>query len=109
MVVSVGECSRIKPTLMPCCAHQQLLQQFRWEVFDHPADSPDLAPSDYYLFKHLKRFLAKQHFPSDEDVQADGCHRLASLSGGKSLRPRCKILVSPYDTYFSSSGSYVER
>jgi len=33
----------------------QLLQQFRWEVFDHPPYSPDLAPSDYQLFMHLKK------------------------------------------------------
>jgi histone-lysine N-methyltransferase SETMAR len=33
----------------------QLLQRFRWEIFDHPLYSPDLAPSDYHLFMHLKK------------------------------------------------------
>ncbi|GBM08014.1 hypothetical protein AVEN_71454-1 [Araneus ventricosus] len=51
---------------------QQLLQRFRWELFDHPAYSPYLATSDYHLLQHLKRFLAKQHFSSDDDVQTDG-------------------------------------
>ncbi|GBN60400.1 hypothetical protein AVEN_201464-1 [Araneus ventricosus] len=55
----------------------QLLKRFRWEVFNHPAYRPDLAPSDYHLFQHLKRFLTKQHFPSDDDVQTDSCRRLA--------------------------------
>ncbi|GBL85416.1 hypothetical protein AVEN_34605-1 [Araneus ventricosus] len=45
--------------------------------------------SDYYLFQNLKTFLAKQHFPSDYDVQTDGCHRLAPLSRGESLQHRC--------------------
>ena len=35
----------------------QLLQQFRWEVYDHPPYSPHLAPSDYHLFMHLKKWL----------------------------------------------------
>jgi transposase len=28
---------------------QTLLEQFNWELFDHPPYSPDLAPSDYHL------------------------------------------------------------
>ncbi|GBN75275.1 hypothetical protein AVEN_141105-1 [Araneus ventricosus] len=48
---------------------QKPLYRFRWEEFDHPAYSPDLAPSDYHPFQYLKRFLAGQHFPSDDDMQ----------------------------------------
>jgi histone-lysine N-methyltransferase SETMAR len=29
---------------------QAMLQEFGWEVFEHPAYSPDLAPSDFHLF-----------------------------------------------------------
>jgi histone-lysine N-methyltransferase SETMAR len=28
-----------------------------WELFDHPPYSPNLAPSDYQLFTHLKIWL----------------------------------------------------
>ncbi|GBN59247.1 hypothetical protein AVEN_150681-1 [Araneus ventricosus] len=56
---------------------QQL--RFHWEVFDNPAYCPDLAPKDYHLFQHLKRFLAKQNFPRDDDMRTDGCHRLTPL------------------------------
>ncbi|GBN45231.1 hypothetical protein AVEN_231825-1 [Araneus ventricosus] len=52
------------------------LQKFSWEVFDHPACSLDLAPSDYHLFQNMKRFLAKLHFHSDESVQTDDRHRV---------------------------------
>jgi len=45
----------------------QLLQQFRWEVSDHPPYSPDLAPSDYNLFMHLKKWLASQSFEDKID------------------------------------------
>ena len=44
----------------------QLLQHFHWEVFDHPPYSPDLAPNDYHLFMHLKKWLAFQSFENDD-------------------------------------------
>jgi len=47
----------------------QLLQQFRWEVFDHPPYSPDLAPSDYHLFMHLQKWLASQSFEDDDRLK----------------------------------------
>jgi histone-lysine N-methyltransferase SETMAR len=36
---------------------QAMLQEFGWEIFEHPAYSPDLAPSDFHLFPKLKEFL----------------------------------------------------
>jgi len=47
----------------------QLLQQFRWEVFDRPPYSPDLAPSDYHLFMHLQKWLASQSFEDDDRLK----------------------------------------
>jgi len=46
-----------------------LLQQFRWDIMDHPPYSPDLAPSDYRLFLHMKRFHAGKQFHSDAEVE----------------------------------------
>jgi histone-lysine N-methyltransferase SETMAR len=48
---------------------QAMLQEFRWEVFEHPAYSPDLAPSDFRLFPTLKEFLIGRRFKSDEEVK----------------------------------------
>ncbi|EFN76923.1 Histone-lysine N-methyltransferase SETMAR, partial [Harpegnathos saltator] len=36
---------------------RQKLRELGWEVISHPPYSPDLAPSDYHLFKHLQNFL----------------------------------------------------
>jgi transposase len=41
---------------------RELLEQFNWELFDHPPYSPDLAPSDYHLFTYLKNWLQSQLF-----------------------------------------------
>lgn len=39
-----------------------------FEILPHPAYSPDLAPSDFYLFCQLKRPLRGHHFESNEEV-----------------------------------------
>ena len=36
---------------------QDLITSFKWEQMGHPPYSPDLAPSDFHLFLHLKKFL----------------------------------------------------
>jgi [histone H3]-lysine36 N-dimethyltransferase SETMAR len=45
------------------------LQELGWEVLPHPAYSPDLAPSDYYLFRNLQLELDDKHFDQNEDVK----------------------------------------
>lgn len=37
-------------------------------LLSHPPYSPDLAPSDFYLFNHLKRNLRGQHFDTEKDL-----------------------------------------
>jgi hypothetical protein len=38
------------------------------EILPHPPYSPDLAPSDFFLFPNLKKQLKGIHFDSDEEV-----------------------------------------
>jgi len=35
---------------------------------DNPPYSPDLAPSDFHLFLHLKKFLGGKRFDDDDDL-----------------------------------------
>jgi hypothetical protein len=44
---------------------QCFLQEFGWEVFEHPAYSQDLAPSYFHLFPKLKEFLGGRRFKSE--------------------------------------------
>ena len=48
---------------------RQKLLQLEWDVLQHPPYSPDLAPSDYYLFRSLQNFLDGKTFTSNEDVK----------------------------------------
>ncbi|XP_071092626.1 histone-lysine N-methyltransferase SETMAR-like [Haliotis cracherodii] len=39
-----------------------------FKVLPHPPCSPDLAPSDYFLFPNLKKELRRRHFRSDDEL-----------------------------------------
>jgi histone-lysine N-methyltransferase SETMAR len=50
-------------------ATQDLIATFGWEQFDHPSYSPDLAPSNFHVFLHLKNFLGGRWFHDDNRVK----------------------------------------
>ena len=39
-----------------------------YEIIPHPAYSPDLTPSNFFLFPNLKKDIPELHFQSDEEV-----------------------------------------
>jgi len=44
------------------------LETLKWEDLSH-SNLPDIAPSDYYLFRLMAYGLAEQHFHSYEDAK----------------------------------------
>jgi len=55
----------------PHTAHLTIntIRQLNWEVLEHPAYSPDLAPSDFHLFGPLKNALRGRRFAADDEVK----------------------------------------
>ena len=47
------------------------LQQLGWELVEHPPYSPDLAPSDFYLFRCLQNHLDGQMLPGPEAAKKE--------------------------------------
>jgi histone-lysine N-methyltransferase SETMAR len=47
------------------------IHELGFELLPHPPYSPDLAPSDFFLFADLKRMLAGKKFKTDEEVIAE--------------------------------------
>lgn len=45
------------------------LRTLGFQQVNHPPYSPDLAPSDYYMFPNLKKQLKGHHFEDIEDVK----------------------------------------
>lgn len=46
------------------------IQETRFELFEDPPYSPDLAPSDFYLFPRLKEHFRGQKIEDDSEVMA---------------------------------------
>jgi histone-lysine N-methyltransferase SETMAR len=50
-------------------ATRQQLEELGWTTVPHPPYSPDLAPSDYHLFRSLKSFLRGQRFSDFDNLK----------------------------------------
>jgi hypothetical protein len=89
-------------------AMQVLIATFGWEQFDHPPYRPDLAPSDFHVFLHMKTFVGGRRFYGDNEVKEDLNTWFASLvasfydAGIQQLLPR-------YDNSLNNDGNYVEK
>jgi len=45
------------------------IRQLNWEILEHPAYSPDLAPLDFHMFGPLKNALRCGRFAADDEVK----------------------------------------
>jgi histone-lysine N-methyltransferase SETMAR len=82
---------------------QALLENFDWELFDHPPYSPDLALSNYHLFTYLKNWLLSQCFNNNEKVMG-GMNTWLSSQAADLLDTGIQKLIPQYDKCLSSSG-----
>ena len=47
----------------------ETLEALNWDALSHPPYSPDIAPSDYHLFRSMAHGLPEQHFTSYEEAK----------------------------------------
>ena len=86
------------------CATIDALEMLKFEVLSHLPYSPDLAPSDFHFFPHLKG----THFTSDDKVKQ------AVTSWIKQRTPEFFIdgrrkLVLRWEKCIEQQGNYVEK
>ena len=48
---------------------EEFLATKQINVLEHPAYSPDLAPSDFFLFPKIKEILKGRHFDDTDDIR----------------------------------------
>ena len=49
--------------------HAKKIEELGWEVLPHPPYSPDLAPSDYHLFRSMQHSLKEKKFKNNDEVK----------------------------------------
>ncbi|GBN54993.1 hypothetical protein AVEN_215495-1 [Araneus ventricosus] len=87
---------------------QQLLEQFKRDVSDHPAYGPDLATSDFHLFPELKNCLGDQSFQKNEEIQIK-IKEPSHIIGGNVLRREIGNLAHRYEKCLKLHGDSVEK
>jgi len=84
------------------------LSDLHYELLEHPPYSPDLAPSNFYLFPKLKLFLAGQRFSSNQEAIAAVEGYFADLMKNH-YRDRIMALELRWIKCISFKGDYVEK
>ena len=105
-VILLQENARPRPHMARWATH--LLQEFSWEVFNHPLYSLHLAPSDFHLFLHLKKFLSGQSQWCQNDRCGDECHTVVPIPGSRLLWQK-DTRVGPTVWEMSQFRRYVEK
>lgn len=85
-----------------------LLNDFQWEVFNHPPYSPDLAPSDYHLFPKMKVWLGGHRFQSDDEL-VKSVNGWLSAQAAELFDDGIRKLIPRYQKCFDLTGDYVEK
>ena len=87
---------------------QAAIKDCGFQELNHPPYSPDLAPSDYFLFRNLKKNLRGQRFSNDEDL-------IAAVEGYFEGQPEdfysegITSLYSKWQKCIEVHGNYIEK
>jgi histone-lysine N-methyltransferase SETMAR len=87
---------------------QAALRKAGFEELPHPPYSPDLAPSDFYLFRYLKPHLKGKRFGDDDEVKQETQHWLEEQSKDW-YKAGIEKLKRRYEKCIELNGGYVEK
>lgn len=85
---------------------RQKLLRLGWEVMPHPPYSPDLAPSDYHLFRSLQNHLNEKTFDSDEAIKNELIQFFASKNATFFERG-IMMLTERWEKVIEQNGQYI--
>jgi len=86
----------------------ETINHLGFKVLEHPAYSPDLAPSDYHLFGPLRNALQGRRFSTDKDVQEE-VHKCLHDQPKTFFLEGIRKLVDHWTKCIEKEGDYVEK
>lgn len=85
---------------------QEKIRQLDWEVLPHPPYSPDIAPSDFHLFRSMEHSLKNLNFKNADDVRT----RLESYFSSKDTEfygRGIETLPTRWQKVLDNDGNYI--
>ena len=82
------------------------LQELEWEVLQHPPYSPDLATTDYHLFRSLSNHMRGVTFDNEEDLK-NWVNNFFDTRPGDFWRKGIDKLVERWEEVVNSDGEYI--
>jgi histone-lysine N-methyltransferase SETMAR len=85
---------------------QEKIKELGWEVLPHPPYSPDIAPSDYHLFRSLEHSLAGKKFQNVDEVK----NHLESFFSSKKpefFKRGIESLETRWQSVIDNNGDYI--
>ena len=86
----------------------ETINHLGFEVLEHPAYSPDLAPSDYHLFEPLKNSLRGRRFSADKEVRK-AVHKWLRDQLNTFFLEGIRKLVDCWTKCIEKEGDYIEK
>ncbi|CAK9801295.1 Mariner Mos1 transposase [Anthophora quadrimaculata] len=86
---------------------KEVIFSLGWELLPHAAYSPDMAPSDYHLFRSLQHHLTDTEFKTIEDVQKHLDQYIASKPPSF-YREGIRNLPNKWRKVIESNGEYFD-
>lgn len=83
------------------------LETLKWDVLPHPPYSPDIAPSDYHLFRSMQNHMPSTPFHSSEEVKNWVDSFLASKNE-KFFQRGIRMLPERWEKIIASDGQYFD-
>ena len=83
-------------------------KELNYELLKNPAYSPDLAPSDYYLFTNLKKFLAGKCFTSNDEAIA-AVNKYFSNLPESHFNDGIELLEKRWNKYVEVSKDFIKK
>lgn len=84
---------------------KEFIKNLNWELLEHPPYSPDIAPSDFYLFRSLECYLRGKCF-ADHDALKNGINSYFASKTASFFKKAFDDLPKKWERVIECNGSY---